>query len=242
MPYAVCLIVAGPPPPLRAGTMKTLRVCVLIVLAAVLSSWWPARRLNGYRRLGPSPSPCQRRRNKLDHRHPRPSARTRARPLGVAVLQQAVDEIHPCQTGLCHPRRRLRPRLHPRHGPVGTGHPGGETRLGRPEAPLFPIPGNHGRFHGHRRPEGPRAEELYKKYFGPLYYSFDYRDAHFICLYTDEALQSAPHFSQTQLQWLQDDLAHTATSLCSCTYRRMGRGTRYAEAASRASRHCRPSP
>ena len=92
---------------------------------------------------------------------------------------------------------------------MGAGHPGGQEVLGGLQAPLFPIPGDHDVFTGTGDPKDRRAEELYKKYFGPLYYSFDYRDAHFICLYTDEALQSAPHFSQTQLQWLQDDLAHS---------------------------------
>jgi len=81
--------------------------------------------------------------------------------------------------------------------------------IGGLECPFYPLPGNHDVITGTGNPMDRRGEELYKKHFGPLYYSFDYRYAHFVCLYTDEALQSAPHFSQEQIDWLREDLAKT---------------------------------
>jgi hypothetical protein len=78
--------------------------------------------------------------------------------------------------------------------------------------PWFPVAGNHDVY------ERPHSEAghagLYKQYFGPLYYSFDYRWAHFICLFTDEAMSfSNPpkdqNMSPEQLAWLRKDLENT---------------------------------
>ena len=72
--------------------------------------------------------------------------------------------------------------------------------------PWYPTTGNHDVISGSRDPNDRTFERLYKKYFGPLYYSFDYKNSHFICLYTDEAQQSQVTFSDAQLQWLENDL------------------------------------
>lgn len=82
------------------------------------------------------------------------------------------------------------------------------------DAPWFPLPGNHDVY---SRPEKPGGHiGLYKKHFGPLYYSFDYRWAHFVCLFTDEALSfhdparnQNQNFSDEQFEWLAEDLAQT---------------------------------
>jgi predicted phosphodiesterase len=78
------------------------------------------------------------------------------------------------------------------------------------EGPFFPVAGNHDVMTGTGATNDRRGEELYKKHFGPLYYSFDFRFAHFVCLYTEETLESAPRLSRTQLDWLRDDLAKTS--------------------------------
>ncbi|MFQ6043948.1 MAG: metallophosphoesterase [Candidatus Poribacteria bacterium] len=72
--------------------------------------------------------------------------------------------------------------------------------------PWYPTAGNHDVISGSRDPNDRTFEGLYKRYFGPLYYSFDYKNSHFICLYTDEAQQSQVAFSNAQLQWLENDL------------------------------------
>lgn len=77
------------------------------------------------------------------------------------------------------------------------------------EAPWYPIVGNHDVIRGSRDPDDKTFENLYRKHFGPLYYSFDYKNSHFVCLDTDEALQSKAYFSDAQIQWLKTDLENT---------------------------------
>lgn len=81
--------------------------------------------------------------------------------------------------------------------------------LDRLEVPFFPVAGNHDVITGTDDPDDHRGEELYKRYFGPLYYSFDQGKAHFVFLYTEEALQSRPRFSRVQLEWLRQDLSRS---------------------------------
>ncbi|MHC4223551.1 MAG: LamG-like jellyroll fold domain-containing protein, partial [Planctomycetota bacterium] len=55
---------------------------------------------------------------------------------------------------------------------------------------------------------------LYKEHFGPLWYSFDYKWAHFVVLFSDEQLAfSKPAKTQNvgpeQLAWLKEDLKET---------------------------------
>lgn len=80
------------------------------------------------------------------------------------------------------------------------------------EMPWFPVVGNHDVYGSRRHPEG--NIERFKEHFGPLYYSFDYRWAHFIALFSDEALSFSDYardqnFGAEQLAWLRDDLANT---------------------------------
>jgi len=76
-------------------------------------------------------------------------------------------------------------------------------------ASWYPAAGNHDVISGARDPNDRTFEKLYQKHFGPLYYSFDYKNSHFICLYTDDALQSQVTLSDEQLQWLKSDLNAT---------------------------------
>jgi len=78
------------------------------------------------------------------------------------------------------------------------------------EEPFFPVAGNHDVITGTDDPEDRRGEELYRQNFGPLYYSLDYRGVHFVCLYTEAALQSAPSLGARQIEWLRRDLDATS--------------------------------
>jgi len=75
--------------------------------------------------------------------------------------------------------------------------------------PWYSAEGNHDVTNPFRDPKDRTYEELTKKYFGPLYYSFDYKNSHFIIMYTDEAMKSVPVISDNQLQWLKSDLENT---------------------------------
>jgi hypothetical protein len=76
----------------------------------------------------------------------------------------------------------------------------------------YPVAGNHDTY---ARPERPGGNmDLYTEHFGPLYYSFDYKWAHFIVLFSDEALSFGDpakdqNFSPEQMEWLRGDLAAT---------------------------------
>jgi len=133
--------------------------------------------------------------------------RTTGPDSGLAVLERAVAEIN-----------LLKPDLVVHIGDFVPGYIRDMNQweqdiqrvkgiLARLEAPLFPLAGNHDVITGTGDPNDRRGEELYKRYFGPLYYSFDYRDTHFVCLYTEETLESDPRFSKAQLDWLEKDLA-----------------------------------
>jgi hypothetical protein len=85
-----------------------------------------------------------------------------------------------------------------------------EVILDQLDAPLFPVAGNHDVITGTGNPADRRGEALYTDHFGPLYYSFDCGDAHFVCLYTEETLESDPKISPEQKAWLREDLEATA--------------------------------
>ena len=84
--------------------------------------------------------------------------------------------------------------------------------VGKLKMPWYPVAGNHDVYGGRQRPEG--HLDLYQQTFGPLYYSFDYRFAHFIALFSDESLgfrnpAVTQNMSEKQMQWLRDDLKAT---------------------------------
>ncbi|MFT4541164.1 MAG: putative phosphohydrolase [Planctomycetota bacterium] len=80
------------------------------------------------------------------------------------------------------------------------------------DAPWYPVAGNHDVYASAGIVGGHLA--AYQQHFGPLYYSFDYKWAHFAVLFTDESLSfSDPartqNMGQDQLEWLTADLAQT---------------------------------
>ncbi len=72
--------------------------------------------------------------------------------------------------------------------------------------PYYLTAGNHDVFNPFRDPNDKTYEELYKKHFSQLNYSFDYKNSHFVILYTDEAMTSRPVLSEDQINWLKSDL------------------------------------
>jgi 3',5'-cyclic AMP phosphodiesterase CpdA len=86
--------------------------------------------------------------------------------------------------------------------------------------PVFTVPGNHDHFgiipsRSHADPNNPLYNRgMYRQYFGPDYYSFDYGGVHFIGLNSISPDDSAYYgdIDSTQLAWLKKDLSHVAAS------------------------------
>ena len=69
------------------------------------------------------------------------------------------------------------------------------------DIPFFPVPGNHDLIDASRKPGG---EAIYREVWGDTYYSFNYRNAHFVVLNTDD--QEDNEIRGPQLAWLKQDL------------------------------------
>ncbi len=65
--------------------------------------------------------------------------------------------------------------------------------------PIFPVPGNHD------LSEGATSRAVWKERLGPTYYSFSFRNSHFIILDTLENM-GKPQLSDEQMSWLENDL------------------------------------
>ena len=74
--------------------------------------------------------------------------------------------------------------------------------------PFVPVPGNHDLYNAHRRSDR-KLEALYRERWGPLYRSFDYRNARFIILNTD-APDEEERIGPEQFAWLQQSLNSAA--------------------------------
>ena len=82
------------------------------------------------------------------------------------------------------------------------------------DVPIYLCPGNHDGY----IQMGEDGFKYWKRYFGPLYYSFDYGDAHFVCVnsynWTDKMrraflfipLNWGGCIQEKQLQWIEKDL------------------------------------
>jgi len=136
--------------------------------------------------------------------------RTGGKPEGLVFLERAIYEIN-----------QLNPDFVIHIGDMVQGYTRDQKQwlkeyeefmsyMDKLNAHWYPTAGNHDVFTAIRDPEDRTYEELYKRYFGPLYYSFDYKNSHFVVMYTDEAMVSEPVISGEQIEWLRNDLAGTS--------------------------------
>jgi len=90
-----------------------------------------------------------------------------------------------------------------------------QTEIGKMSTPVWCIPGNHENFGIERHlslvsPQNPLyGRKMYRFYFGPDYYSFNYGGCHFIGLnsLSFDDLYYYGHIDSTQVEWLKRDLA-----------------------------------
>jgi Icc protein len=92
--------------------------------------------------------------------------------------------------------------------------------------PVWTVPGNHDhygiiRYRSHADPSNPLYNRgMYRQYFGPDYYSFNYGGVHFIGLNTISPDDSAYYgdVDSVQLEWLKRDLAHVPPAMPVVTF------------------------
>ena len=98
--------------------------------------------------------------------------------------------------------------------------------IGKMSAPIWCIPGNHENFGIERHlslvsPTNPLyGRKMYRSYFGPDYYSFNYGGVHFIGLnsLSFDDLYYYGHIDSTQLEWLKRDIAVLPLSMPIVTF------------------------
>lgn len=93
-------------------------------------------------------------------------------------------------------------------------YPRHKAMMGLLGVPQWYLPGNHDL--NYEAPDSRFANETYKRYFGPTYYSFNHGDVHFVALNNVEYAGAGREFadgryrgylSDDQLHWLAQDLA-----------------------------------
>ena len=84
------------------------------------------------------------------------------------------------------------------------------ARMSSLNVPWYSTPGNHDVSSPIWDSNDRSYEKLYQEHFGPVRYSFDYKNSHFVVMYTDDAMTSVPAVSDEQVQWLRSDLENTS--------------------------------
>ena len=143
--------------------------------------------------------------------------RTTGTPEGLQVLEEAVLDAN-----------RLKPDFVMNIGDMVQGYNATESWLQQMheykavmkilECPWYPTAGNHDVYGGKFASELPRGqhEKEYEEHFGPLWYTFMYKNNRFIVLFTDEGnpetgeknfnKPECQQMSDAQFQWLQSVL------------------------------------
>jgi calcineurin-like phosphoesterase family protein/SdrD B-like protein len=101
-----------------------------------------------------------------------------------------------------------------------------QREIGKVGVPVWCIPGNHENFGIERQlslvsPANPfYGRKMYRYYFGPDYYSFNYGGCHFIGLnsLSFDDLYYYGHIDSTQLEWLKRDLSVVPLSMPVITF------------------------
>lgn len=104
-----------------------------------------------------------------------------------------------------------------------------KTSLGNMGMPVFTTIGNHDKFT--TTSEGVKVGDMFSNTFGPLNYSFNYGDVHFICIdnvvFTDGTNYTIG-VSEEQINWLTNDLSFVPKSKMIILYYHMPmRGTNF---------------
>jgi len=92
--------------------------------------------------------------------------------------------------------------------------------------PVWVVPGNHENFGIERHKSGVAEDHplygkaMYERYLGPTYYSFNYGGVHFTGLDTVDVDDRwyYGHVDETQLSWLEKDLAHVSAEIPVVTF------------------------
>ncbi len=100
------------------------------------------------------------------------------------------------------------------------------TERARISRPTWTIPGNHEIFgierqRSHVRADHPLyARRMYRHYFGPDYYSFNYGGVHFVGLNSEDFDDQSyyGHIDSLQLAWLKEDLAQVPAAMPVVTF------------------------
>jgi 3',5'-cyclic AMP phosphodiesterase CpdA len=86
-----------------------------------------------------------------------------------------------------------------------------KSELDKADINIYPTIGNHDRFMGKDNP-GLFNDGLFKKYFTHAYYSFDYKNWHFIVLNSTQICEGDYCVDKDQLTWLKNDLTNVSAA------------------------------
>jgi hypothetical protein len=128
---------------------------------------------------------------------------------GDKYLKMAVDELNLLRPDLVLTVGNLVPGLTRDGARYAADVARTRTTLDALDMPWYPCPGERDLLSGTRQPTDRRAQALFQKYQGPLYYSLDTGDLHVIVLNTEEPLDPgviARGIGEGQLRWLRADL------------------------------------
>lgn len=106
-----------------------------------------------------------------------------------------------------------------------------KTRLGSTSMPVFTTIGNHDKFSS----GAVKTSDLFENVYGPVDYSFNIGDVHFVCLdnvvFSDNS-SYAMDISAEQIAWLEKDLSHASKDKMLIVYYHMPlRGTNFSTRA-----------